>query len=112
MGKPGSKSTAVIAVDVDETGQVRYDAIVKQGTNKDKIVRSTLADMKEKSGDEDKLALPEEDEEQAIADKTKLALEVLLDGKIKKAKPTTIQAPGEAEEPTYIRYTPNPNAPG
>jgi SNW domain-containing protein 1 len=112
MGKPGSKSTAVISVDVDESGEIRYDAIVRQGVNKDKIVRTSLADMKEKDGDANKLALPQEDEEQEIADKTKMALEALLDGKIKKAKPTTIHSANEGEEPTYIRYTPNPNAPG
>jgi SNW domain-containing protein 1 len=53
MSKPGVKSTAVITVDVDENGQVRYDAIVKQGTNKNKIVHTSLNDLKEKSGDSD-----------------------------------------------------------
>lgn len=53
MGKPGVKSTAVITVDVDENGQVRYDAIVKQGTNKNKIVQTSLSDLKEKAGDQD-----------------------------------------------------------
>ena len=51
MGKPGVKSTAVITVDVDKDGQIRYDAIVKQGANKDKIVHSSFDDLKEKKGD-------------------------------------------------------------
>ena len=47
MGRPGAKSSAVVSVDVDEKGQVRYDAIVQQ---KGKKVQSTLADMKESTG--------------------------------------------------------------
>lgn len=50
MGKPGAKSTAVVAVDVDESGEVRYDAIVRHGGNEKKIVQTSLADMKEKKG--------------------------------------------------------------
>ena len=50
MGKPGARSTAVISVDVDENGEVRYDAIVKHGGNQKKIVQTSLSDMKEKKG--------------------------------------------------------------
>ena len=112
MGKPGTKSSAIVSVDVDEKGIVRYDAIVKQGSNKDRIVQTSLTDMKEKTGNVDKLELPDEDEERATAERTKMALEGLLEGKIKAAKPGSVAAAPETEEPTYIRYTPNPNAPG
>lgn len=112
MGKPGQKSTAIISVDVDSNGQVRYDAIVKQGSNKDRLVQTALSDIKEKKGDQDKLALPDEDEERATAERTRLALGGLLDGKIKASKPGAIAAAPGAEDPTYIRYTPNPNAAG
>ena len=114
MGRPGSKSTAIVAVDVDENGEVRFDAIVKQGSNKGKMMQTSLSDIKEKVGDQDKLALPGQDEESATAEKTRLALESLLNSKIKKAKPTaTLQASSTSgkDDPTYIRYTPNPNAP-
>ena len=61
MGKPGVKSSALVAVNVDETGQVRYDSIVKQGTNRNRLVQSTYEDIKGKrEGDADLLALPEE----------------------------------------------------
>lgn len=127
MGRPGAKSSAVVSVDVDEKGQVRYDAIVQQ---KGKKVQSTLADMKESTGitinpviicicaliaqlgDKDALSLPTEEEEQSTADRTRLALEALLQGKIAKAKPSTVGHVEQPEEPTYIRYTPNLNAPG
>jgi len=115
MGKPGSKSTAVVAVDVDEKGEVKFDAIIKQGANKNKIVQSSFEDIKEKDGDKAALAMPAMDEEAATAERTRLALEALLDSKIKKVKPTSIaNSRTEAinDEPTYIRYTPNSNAPG
>ena len=50
MGRPGAKSTAVVSVDVDEKGEIRYDAIVKHGGNQKKIVQTSLDDMKEKKG--------------------------------------------------------------
>lgn len=53
MGKPGVKSSAVVSVDVDEKGQIRYDAIVKQGANKGRIVQTSLNDMKEKEADKE-----------------------------------------------------------
>ena len=114
MGKPGTKSSAIVTVDVDDNGQVRYDAIVKQGANKNKIVQTSLEDMKEKEGNKDTLSLPANEEEEKTAEKTRLALQALLDGKIKKAKPTTLASSSGSnkEEPQYIRYTPNPNAPG
>mmetsp|Transcript_24334 Transcript_24334/g.35675 ORF Transcript_24334/g.35675 Transcript_24334/m.35675 type:complete len:603 (+) Transcript_24334:63-1871(+) len=113
MGRPGAKSTAVISVDVDEKGEVRYDAIVKHGANRNKIVQSSLDDMKESEGQADTMSLPSKEEEEATAENTRKALEALLEGKIKKAKPSSIAtAPADAEEPKYIRYTPNPNAPG
>lgn len=115
MGKPGVKSSAIVAVDVDEKGQVRFDAIVKQGANKDKIVQTSLADMAEKEGDQDSLVMPNDEEAEETAERTKKALEGLLDSKITKAKSVNsiqMQTAVEKEEPKYIRYTPNPDAPG
>lgn len=98
--------------DVDQNGQVRYDAIVKQGSNRSKLVQSSIDDLKEKQADKVALALPDEKEEQETADRTKLALEAIIEGKIMKSKPSTIVNAKEPEEPTYIRYTADPNAPG
>ena len=36
----------MITVDVNEHGKVRYDAIVKQGSNRNRIVHTSLEDMK------------------------------------------------------------------
>lgn len=105
------KSNALIAVDVDEKGQIRYDAIVKQGTNKNKIVQTNFNDLKEKQATENALVLPTDDEESKVTEKTKKALEELLNGKISASKPLKVTETKEAE-PTYIRYTPNPNSAG
>jgi SNW domain-containing protein 1 len=114
MGKPGHKSSALIPVQLNENGSIRTDMIVKQGSNKNKIVQSQLSDIKEKKATLEEIALPTEDEEQKTAEKTKAALEKLLEGKIKSAKPTAniIATSNAIAEPNYIRYTPNPNAPG
>jgi SNW domain-containing protein 1 len=109
MGRPGVKSTAVIAVNVDEKGQVSYDAIVKQGGNANKIVQTSLDDIKEKKSDASKIVLPDEKEELETSEKTKAALESLLESKIRSSKPSSVVHPGEAPEPTYILYTPNPS---
>lgn len=115
MSKPGMKSSAVVAVNVAETGEVRFDSIVKQGSNRNRLVQSTLNDIKaaKDGGDRDLLALPGEKEEAETADKTRLALEALVNGKIKSSKPVSggsVQK--DPDEPTYIRYAPDPNAIG
>eukprot|EP01038_Epipyxis_sp_PR26KG_P006652 gene6652-9133_t len=113
MGRPGHKSsTALVAVQVDESGKFRSDAIVRQGGNKNKIIQSQMSDIKEKKGDKDKLDLPNEAEELSTAERTKAALEALVEGKIKSSKPSTVVNTNEIAEPTYIRYAPNPDAPG
>ena len=116
MGKPGVKSSAVVTVDVDKNGEIKYDAIVKQGANRDKIVHTSMESLKEGSGNEDVKEMPTEDEETETAERTQKALEALLDGKIAKAKPnnaTQISVQNnQQKEPEYIRYSANANAPG
>ena len=112
MGRPGQKSSALVTVQVDESGKIRTDMIVKQGGNKNKIVQSQMSDIKEKEADLDKMALPEEKEIQDTAEKTRMALEALIQSKITSSKPSTAATSLEVADATYIRYTPNPNAPG
>lgn len=114
MGKKdvASASNAIVSVDVAADGKVNFDAIVKQGTNRNKIVHSKLSDMRGGDADENVLSKPTPEEEAEQAAKTKSALEALIGGKIAAARPVQLaKAPG-SEEPTYVRYTPNPNAPG
>lgn len=116
MGKPGVKSSAVVTVDVDKNGDIKYDAIVKQGANRDKIVHTSMDSLKGGNGDENVREMPTEEEENETAERTQKALQVLLNGKIAKAKPnnaTQISVQNnQAKEPEYIRYNANPNAPG
>ena len=67
-------------------------------------------------GDTDKITLPTAEEEAECTHKTQMALQALLQGKIAKAaRGTQGNMEGsnkQKDEPQYIRYTPNPDAPG
>lgn len=54
---------------------MKHDAIVKQGTNRDKIVYSQLSNIKEKRGDAEKLMAPTADEAALTAERTRQAFE-------------------------------------
>lgn len=111
MGRPGVKSTAIVAVDVGEKGEVRFDAIVRQGANREKIIHSGIDAVKE--GVSSDIALPSEEEEMETTERTRKALEALVEGKIKKATVGgAVVQKTATEEPKYISYTPNPDAPG
>jgi SNW domain-containing protein 1 len=112
MGKPNHKSSALVPVQLNENGAIRTDIIVKQGSNKNKLVQSQMSDIKEKKLLLDEMAPPTEEEEQATAERTRQALEALLDTKIKSAKPTSGVTGNAVADPQYIRYTPNADAPG
>ncbi len=112
MGKQGKKSQALIPVQVDENGTIKTDMIVKQGTNSNKIVHAHFNDLKEKRLSAEELAAPSEQEELETTERTRLALEAIVEGKIKSAKPSSVGGNNTVAEPSYVRYTPNPNAPG
>ena len=48
MGRPGHKSTALVAVSLDSDGAIQTDMIIKQGTNKSRMIQSKMDDIKEK----------------------------------------------------------------
>ncbi len=48
MGRPGHKSSALVAVSLDSSGSIQTDMIVKQGANKNRMVQSKMDDIKEK----------------------------------------------------------------
>merc|ERR1712226_1201277 len=106
MGQKKSSSNA-LALQSDATGKLRYDALAKHGHAKDKVVHSKFQDLVPKQFQEDDPDLERPDEE-AIADtteKTRQALEKLVQGKISAAMPVRHaekQAPAQ-----YIRYTPS-----
>lgn len=101
-----STSRALINVEIDKDGEVSYDAIVKRGTNRDKLVYSKHEHLKPVTTlNPDDLALPTPEEEQREAAKTQAALLALVGAGEDGIKQST-------EEPQFIQYTPRPDAPG
>ncbi|CEP16637.1 hypothetical protein [Parasitella parasitica] len=121
MGRKDKKVSAdrkggALTLQVDEDGNVKYDAIARQGHSDDRIVHSSYKDMvpinQRKDMDVDKLVMdrPGEEEVQSVAEKTRLALEKIVNSKIKALQPKNVGPPngsGTNKDPTYIRYTPS-----
>lgn len=95
---------------MDSEGNVRYDAIAHQGQRPDKIVQSQFKDLvplfhrKDLEDADRTMERPSEEEVQATADKTRAALEKLVNGKIKAAQPKNV--PDSQGKTSFIRYTP------
>ncbi|GFO48300.1 puff-specific protein bx42 [Plakobranchus ocellatus] len=106
MGKKQTTSNA-LAVQLDAEGKIKYDVIARQGHGKDKVIHSRPQDLLPKPIDDDDPTLqrPSEDTVEENTEKTRLALEKLVSGKISAAMPVRHaekQAPAQ-----YIRYTPS-----
>ncbi|XP_039761605.1 puff-specific protein Bx42 isoform X1 [Pararge aegeria] len=108
MGARGKESTSnALAVQLDESGKVKYSAIARQGHSADKIIYSKLTDLLPSevlAEDDATLQKPTEDDIQDITEKTKQALEKLTNAKISAALP--VKAAPKAAPAQYIRYTP------
>lgn len=113
-----SSSSALINVEVDEKGQVSYDAIVKGGTNADKTVFTKHSDLKGGEADPEAVALATPEEEEATKQRTQAALQALLEKKTALDKPSgsaivNSKTSQNIEEKTeFIKYTPREDAPG
>lgn len=116
--KTATTSRAIVNVEVDEAGEVSYDAIVKSGTNADKKVYSRLEDMQAKEAKAEDIVVPSTEDEQETAQRTQAALEKLLADKTALNKPSgsamvNAETSKNIEEKTqFIKYTPRPDAPG
>ncbi|KAI0690591.1 SKIP/SNW domain-containing protein [Cytidiella melzeri] len=110
MGKKKASSGNTLALQVDSEGNVRYDAIAQQGQRAGKIVQSQFKDLvplahrKDLEDTDKSMDRPSEEEVQATAEKTRLALEKLTNGKIKAAQPKNV--PDAQGKTSFIRYTP------
>ncbi|KAF7726404.1 mRNA splicing protein [Apophysomyces ossiformis] len=115
--KTSERSGGALTLEVDEEGNVKYDAIARQGHSENRIVHTSLKDLvplkERKDVDVEKLAMdrPSEEEVQSVAEKTKAALERIVSGKLAAAQPKNVVATsgGTNKDPTYIRYTPAQN---
>ncbi|KFD70647.1 hypothetical protein M514_11260 [Trichuris suis] len=109
MGK-GSKrhgSSNTLALQIDTEGNVRYDAIVRQGHSKDKVIYHKPSDLKGQAIDESDASFHRPDEEslRETTEKTRLALERLTQSKIAASLP--VRHAAKEAPPQYIRYTPS-----
>jgi SNW domain-containing protein 1 len=113
-----SSSRAIVNVEVDRDGEISYDMIVKGGTNSDKKVFSRHEDLIGGPPKEEDIALPDEETEEEVVQRTQLALQKLLASKTALDKPSgsamvNAETSKNIEEKTqFIKYTPRPDAPG
>lgn len=111
-------SRAIVNVEVDQHGEISYDAIVKRGTNADKIVYSRHEDLRGGEPDPDDVALPTAEEEAAEAARTQAALQALLGQKTALDKPSgsalahVETSKNVTEKTQFIQYAARPDAPG
>ncbi|CEF61302.1 Puff-specific protein Bx42 [Strongyloides ratti] len=109
MGQDGNvnKKSNIVALQTDDEGKVRYDALAKLGHSKNRLVHTSIASTKNKyfHEDDEDIAKPNEDEIANTTEETKKALEKLTMFKIASALPVKpAQKVGESQ---YIRYTPS-----
>ena len=110
MAAPGGSSVKsnALAVQLDQSGKVKYDLIARQGHSKDKIVYSSINQLlpaEVLSEDASELQKPDEEEIKDITEQTRRALEQLTSSKIAAAMP--VRAAEKAAPAQYIRYTPS-----
>ncbi|KAI5116068.1 hypothetical protein M0805_005581 [Coniferiporia weirii] len=116
MGKKKASSGNTLALQVDSEGNVRYDAIAHQGQREGKFIQSQFKDLVPLAHRKDlddaarSMERPSEEEVQATAERTRLALEKLVTGKIKAAQPKNV--PDAQGKTSFIRYTPGQQGAG
>ncbi|GAA5898381.1 hypothetical protein JCM6882_000141 [Rhodosporidiobolus microsporus] len=110
MGRKKTASGNTLALQVDADGNVNYGAIAQQGQRSGVSVQSSFKDLvplahrTDLSKSAQAMERPSEEDVQATADRTKAALEKLVQGKIKAAQPKNV--PNSQGDVTYMRYTP------
>ncbi|KAF3912814.1 hypothetical protein AA313_de0201565 [Arthrobotrys entomopaga] len=112
MGRKPSASKSknnALALEVDEQGLVKYDAIARQGHNEKRIVHASFKDLipLRQRADAGDLSLerPSEEEVAEQTEKTRAALAKLVAGAVAAQKPKNIKGTNRPE-PTFVRYTP------
>mmetsp|Transcript_49921 Transcript_49921/g.78996 ORF Transcript_49921/g.78996 Transcript_49921/m.78996 type:complete len:559 (-) Transcript_49921:61-1737(-) len=109
MGRTNQLQQKVVPLQVDEHGKVAWDAVIKQGAAKDKLaVWTRPEDSREKWSKPEDLQKPSLEIDMLNTERTQKALEMVLNGKIQAGLPQK----EKEKEPEFVRYTPNPNAPG
>lgn len=114
LGKKSATASNALVVQVDAEGKVDYDAIVRQGHAKDRIIHTSFRDLiplrqRADAGEID-LARPSDEVKEETRQRTEQALARLVSGAVAAQKPKTI-AP-QSREATFVRYTPADNQMG
>ncbi|KAK6339411.1 mRNA splicing protein [Orbilia javanica] len=112
MGRKPTASKSrnnALALEVDEKGIVKYDAIARQGHNDKRIVHASFKDLiplrQRADVGEISLERPSEEEVAEQTEKTRAALAKLVAGAVAAQKPKNIKGTNRPE-PTFVRYTP------
>lgn len=115
MGAPQNlnKKSNGLAIQMDDKGKIKYDAIARQGHGKDKIVYSNISQLlpaEVLSEDSELLQRPNDEKIAEITEATRRALEKKTSAKIAASLPVRVAS--KAPPPQYIRYTPSQQGDG
>lgn len=110
MGRKNTSSSNTLALQVNEEGKVKYDAIARRGHAENRIIHTEFKDLiplrqQANSGDIS-LARPSQEEAEETRRKTQEALEQLVNGAVAAQKPKNVKGTTRAA-PTYVSYTPD-----
>lgn len=107
--KQTTTSGNTLALQVDEQGRVKYEAIAQQGHRDGVVVQSTFKDLVPLAQRTDiknkEMERPSEEEVRSTTERTKAALEQLAQNKIKAAQPKRNVPEGQGAV-SFVRYTP------
>ncbi|GLC33946.1 hypothetical protein PLESTB_000821300 [Pleodorina starrii] len=112
MGKGGgAKGNQQLAVTLNADGQINYDAVVKQGSNRDRIVHTGHGALVPKVDrlSKEALARPDDEEVEKTVRETAAALERVVQGKLSSTNPSKL--PNQPGASTLIKYTPAQQGP-
>ncbi|KAK3707780.1 mRNA splicing protein [Vermiconidia calcicola] len=107
--KGGASSSNALAIQVDNEGKVKYDAIARRGHSEKRVIHASFKDLipLRQRADVGEISLdrPSEEEVQESKDRTQKALQSLVDGTLAAQKPKNVKGTTRPE-PTFVRYTP------
>ncbi|ORY00480.1 hypothetical protein K493DRAFT_278710 [Basidiobolus meristosporus CBS 931.73] len=110
MGRKTSKGGNTISLQVDAEGNVQYDAIAKHGHSDSRTIHSHFKDLvplrQRADVGEVNLERPSEDDVQETAERTRAALEKIVQGKITASQPKSVNVQNDIKA-QFIRYTPH-----
>jgi len=110
MGRKTTTSSNALAVQVDASGAVKYDAIARRGHGDKRVIHSSFQDLiplrQRADAGELSLSRPSEEEIVATRERTQAALTTLINGAVASQKPKNVQGTSRPA-PTYVSYTPD-----